>query len=339
MTKKRILTINSHEAWVHQLGYLSAELDIVDGAPGRYCASWDTRVRPVPANARLRRVEEVLAEQSRGSAPYDCIVAHSVTDLLDLKTVDAPRILVIHVTLEGRARNEGRAQAPPGYAQMVHDYLEAVGGHAVAVSELKARSWSLEADVVPFAVDVDSYPEHEGTLAEGIRVSNQISSRKDYLYWDFHERAFGEVPVRIVGHNPDMPGVHPSASWEDLKSLLRRHRFFVHTADPKLEDGYNMATLEAMAAGLPVLSNHHPTTLVEHGHNGFASNDPAELASCARRLIDDPALARTLGQAAKETVAARFGMSRFMSEFGRSIETASRKWREHKQVERKRRAI
>ena len=36
---KRILTINSHEAWVHQLSYLDdVALDIVDGAPGRYCA-------------------------------------------------------------------------------------------------------------------------------------------------------------------------------------------------------------------------------------------------------------------------------------------------------------
>ena len=34
---KRILTINSHEAWVHQLSYLDdVTLDIVDGAPGRF---------------------------------------------------------------------------------------------------------------------------------------------------------------------------------------------------------------------------------------------------------------------------------------------------------------
>jgi glycosyltransferase involved in cell wall biosynthesis len=336
MTTKRVLTINSHEAWVHQLGYLPVALDIVDGAPGRYCASWDTRVRPVPANATLRRVEEVLAEQARGGQPYDCIVAHSVTDLLDLKTIDAPRVLMLHVTLEGRARNEGRAEAPPGYAQMVRDYLDAVGGHAVATSLLKAKSWSVDADVVPFAVDIDSYPEHDGTLAMGVRVSNQITSRKDYLYWEFHERAFRDVPMRIIGHNPDMPGVTPSESWDDLKSHLSRHRFFVHTAHPELEDGYNMATLEAMAAGLPVLSNLHPSSLVVHGENGFASNDPAELASCAKRLLEDPGLARSLGQSAKASARARFAMSRFVGEFSQSMAVAGRKWQEHKQVEQKR---
>ena len=175
----------------------------------------------------------MLAEQTAGSAPYDCLVAHSGPDLLDLKTIAGPRILVLHVTLEGRARNEGKSEVPPGYAQMVRDYLAAVGGHAVAVSPLKASSWSLGADVVPFAVDVDAYPEYDGSVAAGIRVSNQISARKDYLYWDFYERAFHDISMRIVGHNPDMPGVEPSRNWDDLKSLLSSHRFFRAHGEPR----------------------------------------------------------------------------------------------------------
>ena len=58
--------------------------------------------------------------------------------------------------------------------------------------------------------------------------------------------------VRLVGFNPDMPNVIPSRDWTDLKSILSSHRFFIHTAHPELEDGYNNATLEAMSAGLPL---------------------------------------------------------------------------------------
>ena len=40
-----------------------------------------------------------------------------------------------------------------------------------------------------------------------------------------------------------------------------------------------MATVEAMAAGMPIIGNRHPDSPVEHGVNGFLSDDPAELKS------------------------------------------------------------
>jgi glycosyltransferase involved in cell wall biosynthesis len=123
-----------------------------------------------------------------------------------------------------------------------------------------------------------------------------------------------------------MPDVHPAGSWEELRRIFRRHRFYIHTADPRLEDGYNMATLEAMAAGLPVLGNRHPTSPVEHGVSGFLSDDPAELRGCALRLLEDRALAAQMGAAARECVARHFSGALFQAGFRRSIETAQRQW-------------
>jgi hypothetical protein len=322
----RILTINSHEAWVHQLGYLGASLDIIDGMQGRYCPAWDTCIRPVPKGAKLVQLDEVRAKEIEGRPRYDCIVGHSITDLLDLKAIAGPRILMLHVTLEGRAHNEGHAAVPAGYADMVRAYLDAVGGDAVATSALKARSWSIGAPVVPFGIDVDSYLPHDGRIPRGIRVANQINLRRDYLKWDFHERAFRDVPVDILGHNPDMRGVTPSRSWDDLKAQLSRHRFYVHTADPELEDGYNMASLEAMAAGLPVLGNVHPSSPVVHGESGFLSDDPDELAEHAVRLIENPQLAHDMGQVAKGCVRARFSMMRFAEGFAHCMAGARERW-------------
>jgi hypothetical protein len=325
---RRILTINSHEAWVHQLGYLGVAIDLIDGMPGRYCSSWDLRIRPVPENARLVGLEEVLAEQRKaGARPYDCIVAHSVTDLMDLKGARGPRLLVLHVTLEGRVRNEGAAAVPPGFTDTVRQYLEMVGGLAIAVSQLKATSWNIGAPIVPCGVDVDGYPPHQGTLAAGIRVANQIGARREILAWSFHERAFRDVSVRLVGHNPDMPGVAPADNWGHLKSLLSQHRFFVHTAHRELEEGYNMATVEAMAAGLPVLGNRHPSSPIEHGVTGFLSDDPDELGEHAKMLLGDPALAQKMGRAARETARARFSIAQFVTRFREVMRLADRNWR------------
>ena len=145
------------------------------------------------------------------------------------------------------------------------------------------------------------------------------------LRWDFHEEAFAGIPVTLVGHNPDMPGVEAALNWGHLKRILQSHRFYIHTADPRLESGYNMATAEAMAAGLPVLGNKHPTSPIRHSVNGFLSDNPAELRRYARILLEDPDLATLMGQQARKTVAERFSLTRFKHSFLRSIEIARRK--------------
>jgi len=129
----RLLTLNCHEAWVHQLGYLGCDLDIVDGLPGRDCTQWDTNVRPLPGHSNLTSFYEAVESRR----PYGCMIAHNITDLMDLKTLSGPRILVIHSTLGGRMRQFGLDIPPEKLKALLHSYLNLVGGHAVSVSSLK----------------------------------------------------------------------------------------------------------------------------------------------------------------------------------------------------------
>jgi glycosyltransferase involved in cell wall biosynthesis len=210
--------------------------------------------------------------------------------------------------------------------EMLHHYIALVGGHAVATSMFKGESWGFTDDIVPFGVNVDEYLPHCGREAAGLRICNFISSRRQILLWDLHERAFTGLPVTLVGHNPDLPGVQAARDWDHLKSILRAHRFYIHTADPMLEAGHNMATAEAMAAGLPVIGNRHPTSPITHGVNGFLSDDPRKLNEYAQMLLNDPDLARLMGQQARKTVEERFSPTRFKHAFLRSVEIARRKW-------------
>ncbi|MEO5348582.1 MAG: glycosyltransferase [Magnetococcus sp. YQC-3] len=314
-----ILTLNCHEAWVHQLAALGGRLEIIDGLPGRYTPAWDVRIRPLPAHARLLSLAEAL-EQRRA---YRCIIAHSMTDLLDIKSLAAPRLLVLHNTLAGRMQGSSTL-SPQQVRTVLRHYLQQTGGHAVAVSAMKGRSWGLAGDIVPCGVDPEAYPPWSGEVASGIRVANQIRQKEQILDWKLHLAAFQQRPVRIVGHNPEMPGVSPSESWEHLKSLLQSHRFFIHTAAPQLEDGYNMAMLEAMAAGLPVLGNRHPSSPIVSGVNGFLSDDPVELGQWADTLLQDRELARKWGESARQTVKEKFSLQLFATRLQKSIRTAQR---------------
>jgi len=319
--QRPLLVFACHEAWVHQLRWLGRPLDIVVGLRGRP-AGWDEKMRPVPPGARL----VPLADALRAAQPYGCIIAHNLSDLLDVKSLPGPRLLVLHETLDGAAL-EQQLPVPVGqFREAVAQYVRLTATHVVAVSSLKGRSWGFANDIVPFSADAGDGLPWQGDLARGLRVSNHILRRPKILLWEFHQQAFGELPVTLVGHNPALLDVHPAGSWQQLQHIFRRHRFYIHTADPRLEDGYNMATLEAMAAGLPVLGNRHPTSPVEHGVSGFLSDDPAELRDCARRLLEDRPLAAQMGAAARECVARRFSGAHFRTGFCRSIETAQRQW-------------
>lgn len=323
----RLLTFNCHEPWVHQLGALGRPIDIIDGLPGRYTDRWDERMRPIPAGARLVSLAEVRAAH-QGHASYDCIIGHNLSDLLAV-AIAAPRLLVLHVTLEHRVQQAGLAAPPAELRQSIDRYLALAGGCAIAVTEMKKRSWGLaDCEVVESAADPDDYLPYRGDLAMGLRVANQISSRRAYFAWDLHEAAFAELPVRILGHNPDMPGVAPARDWDDLKQQLARHRFFIHTADPALEDGFNMALMEALAAGVPVIGNRHPTSPIEHGVSGLLADDPLELASCARRLLLNRELALRMSEEARRLGQRRFSRPRFARGIEDAIDRARRRWHE-----------
>lgn len=319
---RRILVLNSHEAWVSQLGRLPIDIDIAVGLSGRVTRGWDERMRPVPPNARIVQLDQALTD----GQSYDVAVAHSVTDLLEIKGLNIPKVLVLHTTLEGRLVEQQSSLTPVQIGAETMKYLKLIKAQPMSVSELKRRSWGIEAEVVGFSVDVSDYPVATCEKAQGLRISNLFNARQRILLGDFHREVFDGLPIEIVGVNDDIPGSTPAADWTDLKERIAKSRFYIHTADPCLEDGYNMATVEAMAAGLPVLGNRHPTSVVEHEKSGFLSDDPAELRHFAELLLADQNLARRMGQQARLRAAEVWSPERFEKGFLRVLQKARSKF-------------
>lgn len=313
----KLLTFNCHEPYIHCLAKLGWNMVVVDGLPGRSNSHWDRRSRPIPTNARVVSLGAALA-----LGPYDAVIAHNLSDLLSAKDVDAPRVFVAHVNLRARMREEGVSFRAAEMATELRNYLSHTGGIAVGVSEAKLQSWGLPGLVVPPPVDPDEYGGYTGTLCRGLRVANSVSLRRRRFAWDSHEEIVRGFDFKLVGDNPDL-GTSVAPSFDALRSYYREHRYFVYTAHQSDEDGYNLALLEAMASGMPIVATPHSSLPVSHGVSGYVSGDVQALRRGIERLLDDPELAAAMGAAARREAVEKFAISRFIERWHSALRLAA----------------
>jgi glycosyltransferase involved in cell wall biosynthesis len=111
-----------------------------------------------------------------------------------------------------------------------------------------------------------------------------------------------------LGTRVSLPGWIDRAA---TRELLQRASVFVL---PSYAEGLPVSLLEAMAAGCPVIATRVGgiPDVITDGVDGLLvpAGDPEALARAIARVLRDPAFARALGNAARETVANRYAAER-----------------------------
>ena len=113
-----------------------------------------------------------------------------------------------------------------------------------------------------------------------------------------------------------LSGIVSFLGWqEDLPSVMAGWDIFVL---PSLDEGFGVAALEAMAAGLPVIARAVGglCELVQDGETGwlFPAAAPAELAQRVRELIHDGRKREAMGVAGRERAVRCFAISRMVEQ-------------------------
>ena len=84
-------------------------------------------------------------------------------------------------------------------------------------------------------------------------------------------------------------------------------------------EGFSISTIEAMAAGLPVLATRcgGPEEILEHGQDGLLveAANPEALATGIRQLITNPGFCHTLALAAQKSVAEKFSEDSMLEKY------------------------
>jgi glycogen synthase len=112
---------------------------------------------------------------------------------------------------------------------------------------------------------------------------------------------------RAVGQHPNVRWINSMVPVEEVVQLYSHAAVF---ACPSVYEPFGLINLEAMACETPVVASAVGGILevVEDGISGYLvpPGRPDDLAAALRRVLDDPAAARAMGQAGRRRVEERF---------------------------------
>ncbi|UCH11501.1 MAG: glycosyltransferase [Fidelibacterota bacterium] len=318
-----VLTFNSHQPYVYELARISGlDLLVIDELPGRHQDKWDSAVRALPSNIQLLSLDAVL----QAPPACDVLIAHNLTDLSAVQTIDLPKVLLIHSSLEGLLATQTTTSSRDDIHRILQTYIQLKQVMVTGVSTMKAASWGItDCPIIPFTTDTDFFQGYTGTIPKGLRVTTQLISKREVLNLDFFTNLINGFDVQLVGRNRGLDSVIPETP-QDLLQLYQSHRFYIHTAAERMEDGYNMASLEAMATGMPIICNQHTSAPIVNGKSGFMSSNVTELQEKMRLLESNLDLARTLGEEARQYVVANHSFDQFEKKWVDVLELAIRRY-------------
>lgn len=318
--KLNILTFNWHEPYICLLAETGHNYYIYEPVMGQNLQrKWDARFRPLPQNAKIIGKDEV--DRGLGGSSFDLVICHNVNDLLTVQGYHkTPKILVFHNKLSTEIALGGNTVDRATYLSQVKPLLEGV--FPVFISESKKADWGMEGVVIPPGIDVNQYGGYTGELKAVLRVGNRVMERDLMLGFRDQVELCSGLPTTLLGDNPQLEESYPSKSWDDLKNHLRKCRVYLNTTKEPYEDGYNLSMLEAMATGMPIVSLASPSSPLTDGRDGFVSDDLALLRRSLERLLSDQLLAKTMGEAARRTVAEKFPIFNFTSRWNDAITKA-----------------
>jgi glycosyltransferase involved in cell wall biosynthesis len=181
--------------------------------------------------------------------------------------------------------------------------------------ESVVRDYGLPADKVvvnPPGVDLDflhPLPQRERAPSDKLRVvfvGGDFERKGGDLLLDwFRHQDAGVVELHLatrdaveVGPGVVLHSVSPNSP--ELRALYQQSDVFVL---PSLGECFGLATVEAMACGLPVIVSNVGGTadIVRDGENGFIvkAGDPGELSTALTAILSDPSQRRAMGASSR----------------------------------------
>lgn len=306
----RVLTWHVHGSYLYYLVqsphefFLPVKEERPEGYGGRAGSfPWPDNVHDVPAE-QVRELDfDVIIYQSHKNYLEDQY------EILSKEQRRLPRIYLEH---------DPPRQHPTDTRHPVDD-PNVLMVHVTYFNNLMWDSGRTPTRVIEHGVVVPEDIQYSGELDRGIVVVNGLKSRGRRLGLDVFESMRERLPIDLVGMQSEEAGGLGAIDHHELPAFETRYRFFFN---PIRYTSLGLAVCEAMMLGMPVvgLATTEMVRAVENGVSGYVDNDLDRLAEFMEELLDDPALARRLGQGARKHAKEHYNISRFASDWNDALE-------------------
>lgn len=164
---------------------------------------------------------------------------------------------------------------------------------------------------------------YEGHLERGIVIINNLKERGRRLGLDIFLEVRKHIPLDLIGMDTEKIGGLGEILHPQLPDFISQYRFFFN---PIRYTSLGLAVIEAMMTGIPVvgLATTEMVTVIRDGESGLLHTDTAKLIKGMKRLLENPQLARTLGEEGRKVAISRFDIHRFTTDWHRLFEEVIR---------------
>ncbi len=284
----RILTHSGHTAYDFELAKTGHDFFSIS-------PFWDGSQRPQPANW-------TLIPSPPPGARFDGALAATHDGLYAMRGLPLPMIFKWHDDVHAGAISED-----------IESRVMYVVFNSVEAAERWRMRTTVKKVVIEHSIDatVDrNIGDFEGILA----VGSDMVRRREEKGTENLLAVCQKMKIHLIGFmNEGLPCAHGHANdFKHLSEKYYRYRVFFNPAA-----SISMSTLEAMAAGMPVVT-FSPTNfrnLIRDGWNGYVVRTPDEAVARLQQLMSDEGARRSLGSAARETIAKRMSPARFQAEW------------------------
>jgi hypothetical protein len=309
MRRLKVLTWHTHGSYLHYLSHAPHDFHVLSkpGCPPGYggrCGSmpWRDNVHDLPA--ALARHHE-----------FDCILFQDdyqwekdQYEFLTPAQRALPRIYLEH----------DPPMAHPANTRHPVDDPDVLLVHVTPFNALMWDSGRTPVRVIEHGVTVLPDVQYGGARARGRVVTTPPARRGRRMGPDLFLQARQRLPLDLVGMAAQELGGLDEVEHARLPACMAHYRFLF---SPIRYSSLGLAVIEAMMVGLPVVAfaTTEMATVIENGVSGFTATELQPLLGHMQALLDDPGLARHLGEGARRTARDRFSIGRFSSDWDAAL--------------------
>lgn len=309
--KYNIITFPTHERFESDLCKTGHDFYAFVGEDMK---TWDSSYAQVPNNYYILPKNSIIQ-----AIDYDFILANSKFGHLQIarNIASAWKLPIISM--------ECTVPTPNMTNEQVNGMRQLTGDLNVFLTEYSKNAWNIQKDsvVIPHGIDTEVFKPND----EIEKKPQVLSIVNDYVNRDYccnykgWQRITEGLNVRLVGKTEGLS--EPSASIEDLVKEYQTSQIFLNTST---FSPIPTVLLEAMACGCAIVTTATCgiPEIIEHGKNGFISNDEKELRGYIDKLLENQELRDNIGKAARQTILKKFSMDVFTNNWNDLFKQAYR---------------